>query len=82
MGRIRWRSGGLRPQAVRGLAAWSLAWSLLAACAPALAQGVAIPNLWDPRATPERPELPASRTIRFLTDDEFPPLHFAGADGI
>ena len=22
-----------------------------------------------------------SRTIRFLTDDEFPPLHFAGADG-
>ncbi|MGF9763452.1 transporter substrate-binding domain-containing protein [Microvirga sp. 0TCS3.31] len=40
-----------------------------------------IPNFWDPRAQLERPELPATRTIRFLVDDDFPPLHFPGLDG-
>lgn len=50
--------------------------------APALAQDVAIPNLWDPRAGAERPEISPGRTVRFLTDDEFPPLHFAGPDGV
>lgn len=48
---------------------------------PALAQGVTIPNFWDPRASQERPEAAISRPVRFLTDDEFPPLHFAGPDG-
>ena len=48
----------------------------------ARAQGVAIPNFWDPRATLDRPDVPTSRTVRFLTDDEFPPLHFAGPDGV
>jgi polar amino acid transport system substrate-binding protein len=47
----------------------------------ARAEGVAIPNFWDPRARQERPELTGLRTVRFLTDDEFPPLHFAGPDG-
>ncbi|WP_036357143.1 transporter substrate-binding domain-containing protein [Microvirga sp. BSC39] len=45
------------------------------------AQGVNIPNFWDPRTQLERPELPATRTIRFLVDDDFPPLHFPGLDG-
>jgi polar amino acid transport system substrate-binding protein len=43
--------------------------------------GVAIPGFWDPKAQPERVELPGQRTVRFLTDDEYPPLHFAGPDG-
>lgn len=47
----------------------------------ARAQGVAIPNFWDPRAQLERPELTSARTIRFLVDDDFPPLHFPGLDG-
>jgi polar amino acid transport system substrate-binding protein len=47
----------------------------------ARAEGVAIPNFWDPRARQERPDLTGLRTVRFLTDDEFPPLHFAGPDG-
>lgn len=47
----------------------------------AQAQGVSIPNFWDPRAQLERPGLPATRTIRFLVDDDFPPLHFPGLDG-
>jgi polar amino acid transport system substrate-binding protein len=48
---------------------------------PVAAQEVVIPNFWDPRAIPERPDTLPTRAIRFLTDDEFPPLHFAGPDG-
>src|SRR3954467_13620994 len=59
-----------------------LGWlAALAAAAPAPAQDVAIPNLWDPRARQERPDLSGLRTVRFLTDDDFPPLHFVGPDG-
>jgi polar amino acid transport system substrate-binding protein len=47
----------------------------------AQAQGVPIPNFWDLRAQLERPDLPATRTVRFLVDDDFPPLHFPGLDG-
>jgi len=47
----------------------------------ARAQSVTIPNFWDPKVPLERPDLPATRTIRFLVDDDFPPLHFAGLDG-
>ncbi|WP_425374120.1 transporter substrate-binding domain-containing protein [Microvirga calopogonii] len=47
----------------------------------AQAQGVNVPNFWDSRALLERPDLPATRTIRFLVDDDFPPLHFPGLDG-
>ncbi|WP_046865583.1 transporter substrate-binding domain-containing protein [Microvirga massiliensis] len=46
------------------------------------AQGVMIPNFWDPKARFERPDLTGLRPIRFLVDDEFPPLHFTGFDGI
>jgi polar amino acid transport system substrate-binding protein len=48
----------------------------------ARAQSVAIPNFWDPRAGPEKPDVTSLRTVRFLVDDEFPPLHFAGPDGV
>lgn len=49
---------------------------------PAPAEGVKIPNFWNPRARGERIEAPQTgRPVRFLTDDEFPPLHFAGPDG-
>jgi polar amino acid transport system substrate-binding protein len=47
----------------------------------ALAQQVAIPNFWDPRARTERPDLTGLRPVRFLVDDEFPPLNFVGPDG-
>lgn len=48
---------------------------------PALAQGVTIPNFWDPKAQLERPDLATVRSVRFLVDDDFPPLHFPGLDG-
>jgi len=54
---------------------------LLLTAGLAQAQGVNIPNFWDPKAQLDRPDLPASRTIRFLVDDDFPPLHFPGLDG-
>lgn len=49
--------------------------------AMAQAQGVVIPNFWDPRAQLERPDLTGMRTVRFLVDDDFPPLHFPALDG-
>lgn len=53
-----------------------------AAETPPAGQGIAIPNFWNPRARQDRIDAPqAGRTIRFLTDDEFPPLHFPGPDG-
>lgn len=48
----------------------------------AAAETVTIPNFWNPRARLERPQPPQmTRAVRFLTDDEFPPLHFTGPDG-
>ena len=47
-----------------------------------VAPGVVIPDFWNPRARGERVEAPQTgKPVRFLTDDEFPPLHFAGPDG-
>ncbi|WP_336486830.1 transporter substrate-binding domain-containing protein [Methylobacterium nigriterrae] len=49
---------------------------------PPAAERVAIPNFWNPRSRGERVEAPQTgRPVRFLTDDEFPPMHFAGPDG-
>jgi polar amino acid transport system substrate-binding protein len=45
------------------------------------AQPVVVPGFWDPRRRPERPDLSRVQTIRFLTDLDFPPFDYAGADG-
>lgn len=61
----------------------ALAVSILLA-ATAMAQEpprIAIPNLWDPRIRLDRPEPGPPRVVRFLTDDDYPPFHFAGPDG-
>jgi polar amino acid transport system substrate-binding protein len=42
---------------------------------------VSVPNFWDPRAQLERPDVGGLKSIRFLVDDDFPPLHFPGLDG-
>lgn len=58
---------------------------------PALAQGdagrlgreaVAIPNFWDRQNAPNKPDLTGLRVIRFITDDQYPPLHFLDAEGL
>lgn len=43
--------------------------------------GVNVPGFWDPRRRPERPDLPRTTTIRFLTEEDYPPFNFKGPDG-
>jgi polar amino acid transport system substrate-binding protein len=40
-----------------------------------------VPGFWDPRRRPERPDLSRLSVIRFLTETDYPPFNFAGADG-
>jgi polar amino acid transport system substrate-binding protein len=42
---------------------------------------IATPSFWDPGLKLERPDLTGLRAIRFLTDDDYPPLNFVLADG-
>ncbi|WP_246731396.1 transporter substrate-binding domain-containing protein [Methylocapsa sp. S129] len=53
----------------------------LVAAANAQDARVATPSFWDPGLQRERPDLSGLRAIRFLTDDDYPPLNFALADG-
>lgn len=65
-----------------GLSAWLVFCGLMVGVSLAsAADSVVIPNFWDPRARADKPDLGSIRVIRFLTDDEYPPLHFADADG-
>lgn len=43
--------------------------------------GVNVPGFWDPKRRPERPDLPRTMTIRFLTEEDYPPFNFKGPDG-
>jgi len=45
------------------------------------ARAVVVPGFWDPRRRPERPDLTRLGVIRFLTDLDYPPFDYAGADG-
>jgi polar amino acid transport system substrate-binding protein len=40
-----------------------------------------VPGFWDPRRRPERPDLSRLQSIRFLTELDYPPFNYAGADG-
>jgi polar amino acid transport system substrate-binding protein len=51
----------------------------LALASPALADSA--PSFWDPALHLDRPDISGLRAIRFLTDDDYPPLNFARADG-
>ncbi|MGE0563789.1 MAG: transporter substrate-binding domain-containing protein [Pseudolabrys sp.] len=42
---------------------------------------MAVPGFWDPRRRPERPDLTRIQGIRFLTEIDYPPFNYAGADG-
>ena len=68
-----------------GVALWLALAAPATAAAPAGQEpvpAVAVPDFWNPRSRGERVEAPQTgRAVRFLTDDEFPPLHFAGPDG-
>lgn len=53
----------------------------LGCVAAGAAERASTPNFWDPGLHLERPDLSGLRAIRFLTDDDYPPLNFALADG-
>lgn len=61
---------------------------LFAVASPVVAQegvtlpsGSGVPGFWDPRRRPERPDLSRIQSIRFLTELDYPPFNYAGADG-
>jgi polar amino acid transport system substrate-binding protein len=56
-------------------------WQAQAQVLPVPRERVVIPFHGDPRVRSERPEGPIPRNLRIITDDEFPPLHFADPDG-
>jgi polar amino acid transport system substrate-binding protein len=43
--------------------------------------GVFVPSFWDPHHRPAKPNLSGLRSLRFLTEDDYPPFHFALPDG-
>jgi polar amino acid transport system substrate-binding protein len=45
------------------------------------AAGVFVPGFWDPKHRPERPETGRLTTIRFLTEEDYPPFNFKGPNG-
>lgn len=52
--------------------------------APTPAQKTAnvfVPSFWDPQQRLEKPDLAGLHTIRFLTEEDYPPFHFAMPDG-
>ena len=69
-----YRSGARACRLARGLL---LVLAILAR--PALADPT--PSFWDPALHLERPDISGLRAIRFLTDDDYPPLNFARSDG-
>lgn len=58
----------------------SLGLTLFALQPPASATGVFVPSFWEPHR-PAKPDLSGIRNLRFLTEDDYPPFHFALADG-
>jgi polar amino acid transport system substrate-binding protein len=45
------------------------------------AAAIPAPSFWDPKRRLDRPELLPTMVIRFLTETDYPPFNFAGADG-
>ena len=48
---------------------------------PAVERPQAVPGFWDPRRRPDRPDMSRLTVIRFLTETDYPPFNFTGADG-
>jgi polar amino acid transport system substrate-binding protein len=65
--------------AVRLAAAFLLCFP--AVCAKAQTPSVFVPSFWDPQKQLEKPDLGGLHAIRFLTEDDYPPFHFAMPDG-
>jgi len=51
------------------------------ACAPRAPAQEGVPSLWDPNRRLAKPDLGATRQLRFVTEDDYPPFNFALPDG-
>jgi polar amino acid transport system substrate-binding protein len=63
---------------------WAACFAALLFAAPVPARtedGVFVPSFWDPHIRPVKPDLEGLRSLRFLTEDDYPPFHFALSDG-
>jgi polar amino acid transport system substrate-binding protein len=49
--------------------------------ASAQSAGVMVPGFWDPKRRPERPDVSRLPSIRFLTEEDYPPFNFRGPGG-
>jgi polar amino acid transport system substrate-binding protein len=49
--------------------------------APKVFQPASVPSFWDPRRRPERPDMSRINLVRFMTEVDYPPFNYAGADG-
>src|SRR4051812_45565590 len=46
-----------------------------------MTQSAAVPSFWDPKRRPEKPDTTRVTLIRFVTEVDYPPFDYAGADG-
>jgi polar amino acid transport system substrate-binding protein len=44
-------------------------------------ESVFLPNFWDPQHRLEKPDLGGIHSLRFLTEDDYPPFNFTAPDG-
>lgn len=47
----------------------------------ASAADVFVPGFWDPKRRIDKVELPPTTVVRFLTESDYPPFNYVGADG-
>jgi polar amino acid transport system substrate-binding protein len=72
---------GLLMAALLGAAVFAETYPVRAEEGVSLPSGAGVPGFWDPRRRPERPDLSRLQSIRFLTEVDYPPFNYAGADG-
>jgi polar amino acid transport system substrate-binding protein len=83
----RWRHSNLEKSGIGPAKFWRRSHSALAALLGLILASLSAafadptPSFWDPDLHLERPDISAIRAIRFLTDDDYPPLNFARTDG-
>jgi polar amino acid transport system substrate-binding protein len=56
--------------------------AVLAATAPARADGAAIPQFWDVKERLIKPDISSFSRVRFLTTTDFPPFNFVDGNGL
>ena len=78
--RVRLNSSGEGLKSSLGLAAL---FTILCLVPPPLLAGnsVFVPSFWDPHNHLAKPDFSGLRSLRFLTEDDYPPFHFALPDG-